>query len=117
MFIHLFLDLFFLFLYFFLLLVLNTFQLQYEHRPEYYIYSALHSFVVFYITGVYLISVLENTSFLLGGSKEINGLLKIFRVRLKKVTKVVEDVADIVEGDVTDELKTHKRTKKASGKN
>lgn len=78
------------FIYFLLLLVLHTFKMQYTGGPEFYVYSSLHSFVVFYITGVYLISILENTAYLLGGSKEINGLLKIFRVKMKKVTDAIE---------------------------
>ena len=80
------------FIYFLLLLVLNTFQLQYVGRPEYYMYASLHSFVVFYIIGVYMVSVLENTSFLLGGNKELDGLLRVFKVKLKKEASVMEDM-------------------------
>lgn len=75
-------------IYFFILLLLNTFVKQYTGRPEEYVYSALHSFVVFYVIGVYSISILENTSYVLGGSKEINGLLKVFRVKLKEATNI-----------------------------
>lgn len=79
------------FLYFLLLLVFTAFKNQYSEGPEFYVYSALHSFLVFYIIGVYCISILENASYLLGGSKEINGLLRFFRIRMKKVTEVMED--------------------------
>jgi hypothetical protein len=98
------------FIYFLLLLVLYTFQKQYIGRPEYYVYGALHSFVVFYITGVYLISVLENTSYILGGSRELNALLRVFKVRLKKAEKVIQLDSDFE--DCAEVKKTVKRPKK-----
>lgn len=74
--------------YFLLLLVLYTFKLQYTGRPEEYVYAALHSFAVFYIIGVYLISALENTSYILGGSKEINVLLRIMKIKFRDYGKL-----------------------------
>jgi hypothetical protein len=74
--------------YFMILLVFGTFRRQYEDTvPECYVYGVMHSFCVMYIIFVYLISILENTSYLLGGSKEIDGLLGVVRIRLKKVTR------------------------------
>ncbi len=87
------------FIYFILMLVLNTFQLQYEGRPEFYIYASLHSFVVFYVTGVYMISVLENTSYLLGGSKEIDRLLVVFKIKVRNEVRHMEDMGVGLDGD------------------
>ena len=75
-----------IFIYFLLLLVLQTFKAQYTEGLTYNIYSTLHSFVLLYIIGVYLISILENTAFLLGGksAKEISNLVDFIKARFIK---------------------------------
>ena len=82
-----------------LLLVLTTMVKQYsESSIEKYLYNTLHSFVVFYIIFVYTISILNNISYLMGGNDEIDNLIRIFKLKLKKKTKeLVDSVDDVID--------------------
>lgn len=81
-----------LFIYFLILLVFHTFMQQYkESAAEFYVYSSIHSFIVFYIIGVYLISILENIHYITGRSTELEMLIKIFKLKIFKATKKISD--------------------------
>jgi len=91
-----------LFIYFLILLIFNTFMIQYkESIAEFYIYSSIHSFIVFYIIGVYLISVLENIHYITGKSTEIETLISIFKLKIFKATKKISENDDKINNDGT----------------
>lgn len=89
------------FIYFLILLVFNTFKRQYSDSvAEYYVYSSIYSFIVFYIVAVYLISILENIYYLTGNSPELGALIKIFRLRVFKASKKIsEDDKIVIDND------------------
>lgn len=78
-----------LLVYFLLLLVFAALKVHYCDDPEFYVYSAIHSFIVFYVMGVYLISIMRNASYIMGGSEEIDNLVEIFRLKIRKKTKEI----------------------------
>lgn len=83
------------FIYFLILLVFNTLTLQYENSSgEYYIYSSIHSFVVFYIIAVYIISILENIHYLTGYSSELGDLIKIFKLKIFKASRKITEESE-----------------------
>ena len=72
-----------IFIYFFLLVVFKTFQNQYDGKFLANIYSAIHSFIVLYVIGVYSVSVLENVSVIISGKKtEFKGLVDYISKRI-----------------------------------
>jgi len=80
------------FIYFLMLLVLKTLMDQYEDSiTEFHIYSSLHSFIVFYIIAVYLISILENIHYLTGQSQELGQLINIFKLRVFRASKKISE--------------------------
>lgn len=80
------------FIYFLILLVFNTLMGQYNgSAAEFYVYSSIHSFIVFYVIAVYLISILENIHYLLGKSPELENLIKIFKLRVFKASKKISE--------------------------
>lgn len=77
--------------YLLVLIVLNAFKIQYLDDPvELTVYSSLHSFVVFYIIGVYTVSILESV-YGLTESEEIKTLLDILKLRFTKRIKKFKD--------------------------
>jgi hypothetical protein len=72
------------FIYGVILATFSIFMRQYDNSfvmKE--VYSGIHSFVVLYIIGVYSISILENTSAILGGTREFDSIIKLIRKKIK----------------------------------
>ncbi len=75
-----------------ILLIFTALKNQYaDATPEYHVYNSIHSFVTFYIAIVYLISIMSNVNFIIGGSDDISNLIKIFKLKLNKKTKELND--------------------------
>ena len=89
------------FIYFLILLVFNTLMGQYNGSvAEFYVYSSIHSFIVFYVIAVYLISILENIYYLSGKSPELENLIKIFKLRVFRASKKIsEDEKTLIDDD------------------
>ena len=69
--------------YFLMIIVFAIMKMFYQNLYMYYVYDTIHSFVVLYIILVYMISILENASVIIGGSREFDGLLKYLRKKQK----------------------------------
>ena len=71
-------------IYFLIIAVFAAFTHQYKGNYMEHVYNAVHSFIILYIILVYLISILENASVLMGGSREIDSIIKFLRKKKKQ---------------------------------
>lgn len=80
-----------IFIYSFFIMLFNVFSIQYKEGIRHLAFEWLHSFTLFYIIGIYSISIFENFGFIIDRKKEFHPIIEAIKKKLLGDSKEKND--------------------------